>query len=51
MRIFDLLDKRQELSLQQATAYECGIAVLTWHAWTMLELFIKIILLTILKTE
>ena len=30
MRIFDLLDKRQELSLQQATAYECGIAVLTY---------------------
>lgn len=28
MRIFDLLDKRQKLSLISATPYECGIAVL-----------------------
>jgi dihydrofolate reductase len=30
MRIFDLLDKRQALSLARATAYECGITVLTY---------------------
>lgn len=30
MRIFDSLDQRQALTLQQATAYECGIVVLTY---------------------
>jgi dihydrofolate reductase len=30
LRIFDLLDKRQALSLLNATTYECGIAVLTY---------------------
>lgn len=28
MRIFDLLGKRQNLSLIHATTYECGVAVL-----------------------
>jgi Dihydrofolate reductase len=30
LRIFDLLDHRQTLSLINATPYECGIAVLTF---------------------
>jgi dihydrofolate reductase len=30
LRIFDLLDKRQALSLLHATAYECGITILTY---------------------
>ena len=30
MRIFDMLGHRQKLSLVSATAYECGVAVLTY---------------------
>lgn len=30
MRIFDLLEHRQKLSLVNATPYECGISVLTY---------------------
>lgn len=30
MRIFDLLDKRQNLSLQHATAYDCGVTVICY---------------------
>jgi len=30
MRIFDLLDKRQKLTLLSATPYECGVSVLTY---------------------
>lgn len=30
MRIFDSLDQRQDLTLEQATAYKCGIVVLTY---------------------
>jgi len=30
MRIFEMLDHRQKLSLASATSYECGIAVLTY---------------------
>ena len=31
MRIFDLLDKRQKLSLLSATPYECGVTVLHYQ--------------------
>jgi Dihydrofolate reductase len=31
LRIFDLLEHKQKLSLKSATAYECGIAVLTFE--------------------
>jgi dihydrofolate reductase len=30
LRIFDLLGERQKLSLQSATGYECGVAVLSY---------------------
>ncbi|MBC8110001.1 MAG: dihydrofolate reductase family protein, partial [Verrucomicrobia bacterium] len=30
MRIFDLLEKRQKLSLLSSTAYECGITVISY---------------------
>ena len=30
MRIFDLLDKRQKLSLVSSTGYDCGVAVITY---------------------
>ena len=30
LRIFDLLDKRQKLSLQSSTAYPCGVVVTTY---------------------
>jgi hypothetical protein len=31
MRIFDLLDQRQKLSLISATPYECGVTVLRYQ--------------------
>jgi hypothetical protein len=30
LRIFDLLEHRQKLMLASATAYECGIAVMSF---------------------